>query len=245
MSAGEPRQQAPARRSRAGALLRPLVPRTAGRDNFAYLTVSLVAFLLLTAAVQQFAVGRLGEHLVHLAALAVLPACVWIMKRRRHLFAAGLCLAAGFALLTLLEFAGIGGSLIAHGAVLALCLALAAGVSLHEVLASRQVDANAVAGAICVYLLAGLLFAMLFLLVEGLHPGSFRGTDPVGGYRLLTEMVYLSFVTITTVGFGDIVAVSPLARTLVYLEGVFGQFYIAIFVASLIGIRVSRGSGPR
>lgn len=215
----------------------------AARDNFAFLTVTLVAFLLLTAAAQQYAVGRRAEHLIHLAALAVLPACVWIMKRRRHLFAAGLCLAAGFALLTVLEFGGLGASLVVHGAILGLCLALAAGVSLHEVLVSRQVDANAVAGAVCVYLLAGLLFAMAFLLIEALQPGSFRGVEPGQRYRMLSEMIYLSFVTLTTIGFGDIVAVTPLARTLVYLEGVFGQFYMAIFVASLIGVRVARGMG--
>jgi hypothetical protein len=56
---------------------------------------------------------------------------------------------------------------------------------------------------------------------------------------LLQKAVYYSFVTMTTLGFGDISPLQPLARYLTYLEAVTGQFYIAILVASLIGVRLA------
>jgi hypothetical protein len=54
-------------------------------------------------------------------------------------------------------------------------------------------------------------------------------------------LVYYSFVTMTTVGYGDITPVSPPARTLSWLEAMMGQFYIAVLVAALVGIRISQG----
>ncbi len=58
-------------------------------------------------------------------------------------------------------------------------------------------------------------------------------------------LVYYSFVTMTTVGYGDITPVSPPARTLAWLEAMMGQFYIAVLVAALVGIRVSQGPVKR
>jgi hypothetical protein len=58
-------------------------------------------------------------------------------------------------------------------------------------------------------------------------------------------LVYYSFVTMTTVGYGDITPVSPPARTLAWLEAMMGQFYIAVLVAFLVGIRVSQGPVKR
>jgi hypothetical protein len=54
-------------------------------------------------------------------------------------------------------------------------------------------------------------------------------------------LIYYRFVTLTTVGYGDITPVSPPARTLTWLEAMMGQFYIAVLVAFLVGIRVSQG----
>lgn len=58
-------------------------------------------------------------------------------------------------------------------------------------------------------------------------------------YLQLPELAYFSFVTLTTLGYGDISPVTPFARALVNLEAIFGQFYIAILVAALVGIHIS------
>jgi len=58
----------------------------------------------------------------------------------------------------------------------------------------------------------------------------------------LHDFVYYSFVTLTTLGYGDIVPLSATARSLVYMEAIFGQFYIAILVAGLVSIHISNQS---
>jgi voltage-gated potassium channel len=59
-------------------------------------------------------------------------------------------------------------------------------------------------------------------------------------FTLFPDFIYFSFVTITTLGFGDISPTLPVARFLVYLEAIIGQFYLAILVASLVGSRLSK-----
>ena len=61
-----------------------------------------------------------------------------------------------------------------------------------------------------------------------------------GGAQWDSEWLYFSFVTMTTLGYGDIAPVSAIARVLAYMQAVFGQFYIAILVAGLVGAYISR-----
>jgi hypothetical protein len=90
-------------------------------------------------------------------------------------------------------------------------------------------------GAVAVYLVIGLLWANAYLLLYLLNPESMRFAP--GSQRFeppISEMVYYSFVTLTTVGYGDIVPVHPFARSLANLEGLIGQLYPAILLARLV-----------
>jgi ion channel len=119
---------------------------------------------------------------------------------------------------------------------------------LHEV-----VTADTVLGGICVYLLIGFVFFYLFDMVELIHPGAFLERDqrlrpPVNAEHLLIrrpELNYFSFVTLTTVGFGDITPVDPLARVLTVLEALFGQIYLVTFLAFLVGNYISQRDASR
>lgn len=112
-------------------------------------------------------------------------------------------------------------------------------------LVTREVTADNVAGAVCAYLLLGMGAGLFYTVIETLYPHSFQAsgelakelTDPALRRSALT---YFSFVTLTTAGYGDLTPATPLTRTLVSLEAVLGQFYLAILVAGLVGIRVSR-----
>jgi predicted outer membrane lipoprotein len=108
-------------------------------------------------------------------------------------------------------------------------LALAAFV-LSGVLAAGRVDAERISAALCVYLLAGMGFGCIFGAVEALTPGSLAGARPLD----LLGAVYFSFVTLSTLGYGDIAPVAPAARALAVLEAVFGQLYLAVLVARLV-----------
>ena len=85
----------------------------------------------------------------------------------------------------------------------------------------------------------GIIWALLYGLVEVLIEGSFSGNLlNVGGSRFW-DLIYFSFVTLTTLGYGDILPMNSYARTLAYIEAIAGQFYIAILVASLVGAHLS------
>jgi hypothetical protein len=95
-----------------------------------------------------------------------------------------------------------------------------------------EVTINRILGAVAVYLLLGLLWAEAYLVVYLAVPGAFHFAP--AGDPPIAEMVYFSFVTLTTLGYGDITAVHPFARSLVMMEGLVGQLYPAILLARLV-----------
>lgn len=110
----------------------------------------------------------------------------------------------------------------------------------------RQVTLDTIFGAVIVYLLAALAFAFAFGLIEYSAPGSFSGLpEEMAGRPGLTSdaMMYFSLVSITTMGYGDIVPVSELARSFAVLEGVFGQLYLAVMIARLVGLHIVHERG--
>jgi voltage-gated potassium channel Kch len=109
----------------------------------------------------------------------------------------------------------------------------------RQVLFTGPIDGNKVVGAICIYLLMGLVWALSYLFIAQAIPGAFNGLEQLPWYENFSDAAYYSFVTLTTLGYGDISPVVPIARFLVYMEAIFGVFYMAILVASLIGIRTS------
>ena len=115
----------------------------------------------------------------------------------------------------------------------------------RQVLFSGSVDLNEIVGAICIYIFLAVAWALAYLLVEQLFPGSIPELEGADWRDSMQRALYYSFVTMTTLGFGDISPLQPLARYLTYLEAVTGQFYIAVLVASLIGVRLADGSTSR
>jgi hypothetical protein len=104
----------------------------------------------------------------------------------------------------------------------------------------KRVTADLIRGAICGYLLIGLMWAFIFSLVETLQPASFisESTETLD----LENLIYFSFVTLSTTGYGDIVPVTDQARSLSILEAVMGQMYLAVNIATLVAIRISQSS---
>jgi hypothetical protein len=134
--------------------------------------------------------------------------------------------------------------LIHHGALL-LLLSYATIVILRNIFEQRVVRSDDVLGAVCGYLLAAAAWSNLFSITEILVPGSFSVGQGfgLGIDRWLGRIAVLNYVSLgslTSVGSGSVVPVLPPATALVPLEAVFGQFYIAIVVAQLVGARLSR-----
>lgn len=93
-------------------------------------------------------------------------------------------------------------------------------------------------GAVVLYLLIGLLWAVAYAILDSMVPGAFTGVPEHD--KSAADWAYFSFVTLTTVGYGDITPVVRLARTLAILEALVGQLYPAVIIARLVSLQVSR-----
>jgi Ion channel len=109
-------------------------------------------------------------------------------------------------------------------------------VLLAQVFRRGAVNAYRLQGAIAVYLLFGVGWAHAYHLTGLLHPGSFN--TPPGEIPSVLDWVYFSFITLTTVGYGDITPVKPIARTLAMGEALTGQLYLAVLIARLVAMEV-------
>jgi hypothetical protein len=101
--------------------------------------------------------------------------------------------------------------------------------------------------AICVYLLLGYAWTFAYAIVEELDPGSFvaLSNTPREYVDRVLEMRHFSFMTLTTVGYGDIVPRSSAARTLAGIEAITGQIYLTVLVARLVGLHIVHGQTRR
>lgn len=126
-------------------------------------------------------------------------------------------------------------------------LAYAVWIIIAHLFQRRDVTVNTLLGAVVAYLLVAVAFTLVFEIIELQHPGSFSGLSVSAGdnrRELSSSLVYFSLVCMTTMGFGDIVPISNLARPLAALEGVFGQLYVAVMIARLVGLQIARSQDP-
>jgi len=207
----------------------------------------LGALLFLAVAHPFFPVESFGHAVFLVAISAVLIAAVWAVSRHRGVLLAGLSLAAPTFIAAwmqhVIERPWLTAVYLVFGA---LFLGFTAVVVLRQTLGSAAVTADTIAGAICFYLLLGVIWALIYALVEIAHPGSFldggRPVGPDGHHSLVPELLYLSLVTLSTLGYGDILPVTPQARMLAALEAIIGPLYLAVLIARLVGLAASRPS---
>lgn len=219
------------------------VPRHPGR-RYRHLLLWLAGYLLAGAVA-----GEVGGKLwiVDILFAGVLIATLKTVSRTPREFTTAL-LIGGLALATaLVTIAFPAPHLLAARSLLGAAFAgFLSVVILREVLAAGAVDIDKILGAVCAYLLIGVCWAGVYSFVEQIRPGSLTlpglAADHPAGAR--SELfLYFSFVTLATLGYGDILPTVPTTRTLAWMEAVFGQFYIAVLVARLVGLVQLRAAG--
>lgn len=202
-------------------------------SNFHFLFLGLMIFL----GIEPFLAG--GDNsgaLIQLSFTSILVFGVLSLASNRYVFRAGIALAV-LGSLTAFSYWWTGALWIrvVDLAAVTVFLMLAIGVGLRVVvLEPGAVTLNRIVGALCVYLLFGLLWAVLYATVELVEPTAFAYAHGAPGDPL-EQFLYYSFVTLTTLGYGDVTPVHPVARTIAYFEAVIGQLYVAVLVASLVG----------
>lgn len=116
---------------------------------------------------------------------------------------------------------------------------------LLDVMRAKRVTMDTVFGACCVYLMFGMTWTGIYELIEILSPGSFdfgslgAAESAVAGFETMSKLSYFSFITMTTVGYGDVTPLSPAARAFSSLQGLVGQLYMAIVIARFVAMELS------
>ena len=164
--------------------------------------------------------------LIPLFALAV------ITGRKRDRWAV-ISLAAGAIVFSGGALSGIRPGSIDAGPMLAVVFSgYATWKMLVGIIRSQRVTGDVLAGALATYIMAGLAFAVVYGVLTNLRPDAFlTGT---AGPASFPDLVYFSFVTLLTIGFGDVTPVTPVARAVVLVEGLFGVVFTTVVMASLV-----------
>jgi voltage-gated potassium channel len=115
--------------------------------------------------------------------------------------------------------------------------ALVSVLLMGRALAPGRIDMSRILAAVCAYLLLGILWAEGYALLTVWYGPVLTLPADAG----ISELMYFSFVTLTTLGYGDILPVHPFARALAYLEAVTGVLYLATLVARLVALQIAHG----
>ena len=111
---------------------------------------------------------------------------------------------------------------------------------MKRVLLEARVTLETLRGAICAYLLIAFAFACIYTFIEVVFPGSFsygaHSLDLAGNYNFFSWILYFSFVTLLTIGYGDLTPLNSFSQSFSILEGIVGQFYVAMLVSRLIAV---------
>ncbi len=217
-----------------------MAPKAAGLRHWRYLYLLIALVVLLLAYPYTGRGGPIG-----FAAVLLPIASVYALATRPGHRAVPIVL--GAVTLYGMVQTGLGGGAIPLLAIVACALLLFGYTTifvLWRVLRSERVTGDTLCGAIAVYLLIGLTWTLAYFMVELLHPGSFR---VAGGSRILNgkDLYYLSYVTLATIGYGDVLPATDWARSLAILEGLCGTIYLAILVARLIGLHLAHSASSR
>jgi len=207
--------------------------------NFIYLFIGMLGILLAAPLVHVLGPG-VAAFTVNASLLTALILGVWSLISNAKWFRAGIGLVVAAVVLTILTFVFESSVMFYLTLVVGLIfLTISIGIAFNSVFLGTVVDVNKIIGAVCIYLMIGIIWAIFYFFLNVLKPGSFSGITTTAMQEQLSEFMYYSFVTLTTLGYGDIIPTEPLARTFSFLEAVLGQIYLTVLVAALVGMHIS------
>lgn len=210
------------------------------KGNYLFLLAGLSVLLISHPIFVDLAKG-IGVIAINIAGCVALLIAVWTLVGTKRSFAIGVFLAVALLLLTLAELR-FSSMLISYSKIAAsfVFFVLTLVISFRDVVFGYRIDSNRITGAVCIYFLIGIIWSLGYTVIDMATPGSFNGVNTVSPDHRRSDLIYFSFVTLATLGYGDITPVNPLARSLAYFEAIVGQFYLAILVAGLVTAHLNR-----
>jgi hypothetical protein len=203
-------------------------------DRFLFLLISILLFFVM----RPFLEGFIGIRvLLDILFSVILFSGILAISQKNYHFIIGLFIALPVFVIRWSTYFVKSPSLIlvGHGFMI-LFFAYTLIILLSYLFSEDEVTADVIMGAVCVYFFIGLMWSFVFSVLEGLQPGSFRFGQ--GQTANVLNFIYYSFVTQTTLGYGDITPVTPPARNLSLLEAIIGQLYVAVLIARLVGMHI-------
>jgi len=211
------------------------------KNHFIWLTFALIG-LMLTGAFSRAMPDNLTLELIEYTSIVLLMISLLSLKTERP-WGKGFILIIGIMLLVIIARDATKFEYFEYFYLVLLLTFFMAAAWLvgSQVLLTGYVDANIIVGSIALYFLIGFIFAMFYTILLQFSPDALKGIETGLWYDNLPTAIYFSFVTLTTLGYGDISPITPIAEIIVILEAVTGMFYLAIVVASLISTKRYKG----
>ncbi|WP_186277398.1 potassium channel family protein [Vibrio parahaemolyticus] len=207
-------------------------------NNFFYLTLALVILLLGSAMAQVVGEGTI-EHILQAFTVLTFIVCFASLrfdkKWSRFLYTLFGVWVLVIVIKTVFNIREM------NVVMLALTFAFFFGTFksiARQILFTGHVNSNKVIGSVALFLLLGLMWAIAYLILLEFSPEAFTGMEAISWGQNFSNAAYFSFVTLTTLGYGDISPLTPLAQVVVYLEAITGVFYMAIVVSSLVSSNI-------
>jgi len=211
------------------------------KSKFFWLLLALLAFFLITPFIID---SEIDLYVFSLLFSIILCVSVYVSTHRRWVFILSIFLAV-------LVFVGIWVNSfvlddptfleIEYGLII-LFFSLVTIVILRSVIRDRVISFNTLCGAICGYLMIGFVWSFFYSLIYTVYPAAF--TLPEAKMMLFDSnfqrFVYYSYVTLTTLGYGDIAPLMNIAKTFAWLEAIVGQVYLTVWIAQLVGLHITQ-----
>jgi hypothetical protein len=200
--------------------------------RYGYSLALILADYVLLAALGGSIAGRLITYLVVVSTLLVTLLTaraprLWITLAFALVGASALVVVWAALTQTLAGFLGVTSSL-------GVCLLLATPVVIvRDIIKTRFVSVHTLLAAMCLYLLIGIIFALLYDAVGAVTPGGYFGSPKLG---TITNALFFSFTTLTTVGYGNLVPATAFGQSLAMVEAVAGQIFLIVVVARLVSL---------
>jgi voltage-gated potassium channel len=207
------------------------------KERFLGLLIFIIAMLIVGPLFEEFVKIRI---IMDILWSAIFVSAIYAVSQKKHHILIGVMLALPMLASVWAKYFVQYKALIAVGSLCGAAFFLFAIIQmLIFIYSHKEVTRDLIIGAAVVYLFMALMWTFIFVAVETLHPGSFN--IPEGqNIEASRQFVYYSFVTLTTLGYGDITPATSMARSLCILEAVIGQLYLVVQVAWLVGVHVSQ-----
>ena len=202
------------------------------KSRFIYIILSIMLVILISPYIRN--IGKAGHIFTTVLAAMIPLTSFYALTADRNRAIIILFLAAPFVILDgmsmffahrYLLIAAISFGVILYFYIVALLV--------NNLLSYRVVTADLIYCAISTYFLIGVMWSGIYMVLEGIYPGSFSGISEAG------DLLYFSFVTLTTVGFGDILPQTIISKRLVIFEAATGCIYLAVIIAMIVGRYIS------